>query len=160
MALGGKVIGDRIQCPFHGWEFEGKDGKCSRIPYRDDVPSVAKVRVWPVHEYMGIIFIYFDSTGEAPTYYPESFPNIDNGSMICLGEKSEQVQLHLQDVAENAADWMHFSIVHGKISSIPLLGNFTVIKHSKIEEICEEETTILQPLIHFFLFSHRFHFFR
>ena len=27
----GKVKGDCIQCPYHGWEFDG-DGQCRKIP--------------------------------------------------------------------------------------------------------------------------------
>ncbi|KAK7075338.1 hypothetical protein SK128_002535 [Halocaridina rubra] len=32
LAVGGVVKGDRIECPFHGWQFEGEDGSCSYIP--------------------------------------------------------------------------------------------------------------------------------
>ena len=28
---GGKVVGERLQCPYHGWEFNG-EGKCVNIP--------------------------------------------------------------------------------------------------------------------------------
>ena len=31
-ALGGCVVGDSIQCPFHAWRFAG-DGSCVEIPY-------------------------------------------------------------------------------------------------------------------------------
>ena len=33
MAVGGIVKGNCLECPFHGWQFEGKDGICSKIPY-------------------------------------------------------------------------------------------------------------------------------
>lgn len=32
MARGGTVQGDCLKCPFHGWEFSGKTGKCVLIP--------------------------------------------------------------------------------------------------------------------------------
>ena len=35
LAVGGAVIGDCIQCPFHGWEFNGDTGKCTHIPTTD-----------------------------------------------------------------------------------------------------------------------------
>lgn len=35
LAVGGRVVGSCIECPFHGWQFQGKDGKCVRIPYAD-----------------------------------------------------------------------------------------------------------------------------
>lgn len=35
LAVGGRVVGDCIECPFHGWQFRGEDGKCIRIPYAE-----------------------------------------------------------------------------------------------------------------------------
>ena len=32
MAVGGRVSGSCIECPFHGWKFRGDDGKCTHIP--------------------------------------------------------------------------------------------------------------------------------
>lgn len=33
LAIGGRVVGSCIECPFHGWMFSGKDGSCTKIPY-------------------------------------------------------------------------------------------------------------------------------
>lgn len=33
MGVGGQVVDDNIVCPFHLWEFNGEDGKCSKVPY-------------------------------------------------------------------------------------------------------------------------------
>lgn len=35
LGVGGRVVGDCIECPFHGWKFRGHDGKCMEIPYSD-----------------------------------------------------------------------------------------------------------------------------
>lgn len=35
LAVGGRVVGGCIECPFHGWQFRGADGKCVKIPYAD-----------------------------------------------------------------------------------------------------------------------------
>ena len=32
---GGVVKGECIQCPFHGWQFDGDSGKLLKIPYSD-----------------------------------------------------------------------------------------------------------------------------
>jgi len=32
MAIGGIVRGNDLQCPFHGWTFNGANGKCTQIP--------------------------------------------------------------------------------------------------------------------------------
>lgn len=33
LAVGGRVVGDCLECPFHGWQFRGSDGQCTHIPY-------------------------------------------------------------------------------------------------------------------------------
>ncbi len=33
LGIGGKVRGNCIECPFHGWQFDGHSGKCTTIPY-------------------------------------------------------------------------------------------------------------------------------
>ena len=33
LAAGGLVKGSCLECPFHGWQFRGDDGKCTHIPY-------------------------------------------------------------------------------------------------------------------------------
>ena len=33
LAVGGRVFGSCLECPFHGWKFRGEDGKCVDIPY-------------------------------------------------------------------------------------------------------------------------------
>ena len=35
IAVGGRVVGDCLECPFHGWQFRGADGKVTKIPYAD-----------------------------------------------------------------------------------------------------------------------------
>lgn len=35
LAVGGRVVGSCIECPFHGWQFQGNDGKCVRVPYAE-----------------------------------------------------------------------------------------------------------------------------
>ena len=35
LGVGGRVEGDCIECPFHGWKFRGYDGQCTEIPYAE-----------------------------------------------------------------------------------------------------------------------------
>ena len=47
---GGTVVGDCVQCPFHGWRW-GPDGTNRYIPYQPDRPNSAlTLRVFPVRE--------------------------------------------------------------------------------------------------------------
>lgn len=46
LAIGGRVMPGTncIQCPFHLWEFNGQDGRCTKIPYIDGkIPDKVKI---------------------------------------------------------------------------------------------------------------------
>lgn len=40
LAVGGRVLGDCLECPFHGWQFQGSDGKCVKVPYAEKGESL------------------------------------------------------------------------------------------------------------------------
>ncbi len=62
----GKVIGDCVQCPYHGWEFGG-DGVCTKIPQMSEAkpPARAKVDSYPVQEKYGIVFAFLGDLPES-----------------------------------------------------------------------------------------------
>jgi phenylpropionate dioxygenase-like ring-hydroxylating dioxygenase large terminal subunit len=63
----GKIKGSCIQCPYHGWEFDG-DGACRRIPSLGPdakIPSRARVDAYPVQERWGLIFAFLGDLPEA-----------------------------------------------------------------------------------------------
>ena len=43
----GKLIGDDIECPYHGLRF-GPDGACTLIPSQDTIPAACRLRSYPV----------------------------------------------------------------------------------------------------------------
>src|SRR5258708_1118507 len=45
----GKLVGDDVQCPYHGMQF-GPDGKCTKIPTQGGVPAAMQVRSFPLIE--------------------------------------------------------------------------------------------------------------
>ncbi len=46
LGVGGRVCGDGIACPFHGWRFDG-EGQLVEVPGLDRPPRAA-ARAWPV----------------------------------------------------------------------------------------------------------------
>src|SRR5208337_1884068 len=52
LAIGGKVIGNTLRCPFHGWRFDG-EGQCVEVPYAKKIPPKGQTRAWPVVERNG-----------------------------------------------------------------------------------------------------------
>ena len=54
---GATIDGEVLQCPFHGFQFNG-EGACIRTGYGTSVPPKAKLRTWPLRELDGLLLIY------------------------------------------------------------------------------------------------------
>jgi len=54
---GGRVVGDALECPYHGLRF-GPDGKCTHNPFSPVIPQQARVRAFPVIENDGFIWFW------------------------------------------------------------------------------------------------------
>lgn len=76
----GKVVGDCVECPFHGWRFRGADGKCAHIPYSEAaVPAQAQVEAWAVRESHGMVMVWYDAIKRAPFWevpFPSTCPTV------------------------------------------------------------------------------------
>ena len=73
LAHGGCVVEDGIQCPFHGWVWNGA-GRNVRIPYQDRPNKGRRVRSYPVAELNDSILIWHDSAGGDPLWEaPDGF---------------------------------------------------------------------------------------
>lgn len=53
----GRVIDDRLVCPYHGMEFAA-DGQCARVPSQTTVPKQARVRSFAVKETGAFLWIW------------------------------------------------------------------------------------------------------
>ena len=121
LGYGGEVKGDCIECPFHGWGW-GPDGRNRYIPYQDRPNRAARLRVWPVHEQHGCVFIWHQPDGEPPRWeMPDiftSFPQFETDPAAyypaypTFSRFTEREPVHPQIVAENAVDSIHFQYVH------------------------------------------------
>ena len=114
----------RLQCPFHGLEYQG-DGHCTCIPANAAVTPVRenyRVRSYPVHEEHGWVWIWWgrphsDKLLEpdidlppADKASPEYFADIPSGlgtTTICDPWKA-----HYSRVIENQLDVVHVPFVH------------------------------------------------
>src|SRR5690606_33221232 len=69
----GLVVGDTLQCGYHGLQFDG-GGMCVRVPGQARIPSGARVRGFPVAERYGAIWIWMGDPGKAD---PDRIPHIE-----------------------------------------------------------------------------------
>ena len=112
LAEGGRVVGEALQCPFHGWTFDG-DGVCVNIPYCDKIPRKARTRAWPVTERNGMVFCWHHSEEKPPSWEVPEIPELSDPAWSEPRQFELQVPVHLQEMAENNCDPIHFMFVHG-----------------------------------------------
>jgi phenylpropionate dioxygenase-like ring-hydroxylating dioxygenase large terminal subunit len=116
---GGKVKGDCIQCPYHGWEF-GTDGACTIIPANREgvpIPKKARVDTYPVEERYGYIFVFLGDLPEADRPPIAELPVLEPvakaqaaGNKIVTGEFHWKA--NYERVIENGVDAAHAPFVH------------------------------------------------
>lgn len=115
-ATGGRLIGDNIACPFHGWTFS-PTGECVAIPYASKIPerAVHALTGYPVAEKNGFIALWYDPEGQAPEEYLPDIPEwgTNAGQWGDWQFKRSRITAQPCDVIENIVDIAHFPHVHG-----------------------------------------------
>lgn len=103
----GKVKGDAIVCPYHGWEFSGQ-GECVRIPYFPPEQKLPRacMKAFPVRERYGLIFVFPGDPTRADTTPMIEIPQYDDPDwlMIPLGA---EFRSHFTICNENTMDVFH-----------------------------------------------------
>jgi len=117
LSVEGRVIGESLRCPFHGWRFDTK-GECVEIPYCDEIPERARIRTWHAEEKHGTIWMWFHPENIAPLWPLPEIPEYDDDKWTTPRFAEFDVPAHVQDIAENSCDPVHFQFVH-KMVDIP-----------------------------------------
>jgi phenylpropionate dioxygenase-like ring-hydroxylating dioxygenase large terminal subunit len=107
----GRVVAESIRCPFHGWQF-GSDGKCNSIPYCEDIPDRARLRTWHVEEKNGEVYIWFHPENTSPQWELPELLELNDANWTSPRYAEFLVPAHVQDIAENSCDPVHFQFVH------------------------------------------------
>ena len=115
---GGRVMGETVRCPFHGWQYDG-DGQCTHIPYCKRIPSRAKLRSWSVAERNQMIFVWHHAEGKPPDWEVPEMVEFDDPEWTEPRTFELEVPVHMQDMAENNCDPVHFRYVHGMLEVPP-----------------------------------------
>ncbi len=117
LGIEGRVVGESIRCPFHGWRY-GADGNCVEIPYCDEIPERARLRTWHCEEKNGEIYIWFHPENTGPQWNLPDFPELGDPAWTNPRYAEFLVPAHVQDIAENSCDPVHFQFVH-KQQNVP-----------------------------------------
>ena len=111
----GKLIGDAIQCPYHGLRF-GTDGQCVHMPSGAPPPPRAQLRVYPIVEKFELMWIWMGDPALAdPATIPDFAFLMDeqygwfNGTL--------HAKANYQLFVDNLLDLSHAEFLHPMLSS-------------------------------------------
>ena len=138
---GGSVVGDCVQCPYHGWRY-GADGACVEIPAnRPDLPIPKKARIdtYPCIERYGFVWVFL---GDLVPEHRPPVPELEGleehiearaeGYRAVIGEFTWQA--NYDRVLENAVDIAHTPFVHS--------GSFGNKDQPEIQDFDLDETRV------------------
>ncbi|MEH6517126.1 MAG: aromatic ring-hydroxylating dioxygenase subunit alpha [Halioglobus sp.] len=117
----GRLEGDAIQCPYHGFEFD-QTGNCVKVPSQDHIPKTLCVRSFPVRQIGPLIWIYLGDLNkmeEAPEPYDASWAEDESKWSTVGGQLSMDINYML--LRENVLDATHFPFLHEKTLHAPHL---------------------------------------
>jgi nitrite reductase/ring-hydroxylating ferredoxin subunit len=114
LAEGGRVVGENVRCPFHGWQYDG-DGRCVAIPYCQKIPAKARVHAWKTVEVNGMILVWHHAEGKEPDWEVPQMPELVDPEWTEPRQFILDVPVHMQEMAENNCDPVHFQFVHGMV---------------------------------------------
>lgn len=133
----GKNVGGKVQCPYHGWEFE-TDGRCTKTPSTNELKNI-RVEALPVVERDGMIWVY---PGEED-------PPEDHQNFTALAPPGDEFTIHAEIVLtvpvehgllmENLLDLAHAPFTHtstfAKGWSVPDRVDFKTVKNAVAQQI-------------------------
>jgi phenylpropionate dioxygenase-like ring-hydroxylating dioxygenase large terminal subunit len=109
----GKLIGDEIACPYHGFRYNTR-GACTHIPTQSHISPRVQVRAYPVHEHCSFVWIWMGNPDRAdPTLLPD-IPWFSDRTYIQLRTYT-QVRCNYMLLHENVLDLTHLAYVHADV---------------------------------------------
>jgi vanillate O-demethylase monooxygenase subunit len=106
----GKLVGNIVQCPYHGLQFD-PSGTCVKIPSQDRIPPSAKVKSYPLVEKNHWIWIWTGDPAKADPSLIEDFHWLDDPQWG-FGGNYLHVDANYLLLVENLLDTTHLPFLH------------------------------------------------
>jgi vanillate O-demethylase monooxygenase subunit len=132
----GKVLGgNRLQCPYHGLEFD-RSGACVRNPHGDKrIPTRAKVKSYPAVEKHKAIWVWMGDQPADESKVPD-FSVMDNVPELHTTKRDKiMIQANVELIIDNLLDLSHTSFLHEGI-----LGNADTVESEIV--VKQDGTTV------------------
>lgn len=112
----GMLVGDNIECPFHGMQF-APDGTCKLIPCQELIPPAAHLRAFPVVERHGHVWIWMGTPRPNEALIPDMHWLTDPAFAAVKGMLT--MRCHYLTALDNLLDDSHLSFVHRRSIGTP-----------------------------------------
>jgi phenylpropionate dioxygenase-like ring-hydroxylating dioxygenase large terminal subunit len=119
----GEVIGNDIQCGYHGIRF-ARDGACTHVPGSAVVGRSFRAKSFPAREIHGLVFVWLGEAIPDETLIPDFSENVKAGWTGVHG--TLRVKGNYQLLIDNILDLTHVAFVHkttlagGGVAETPL----------------------------------------
>lgn len=110
LAYGGRVEGDTLRCPMHGFHFD-RQGRCVATAYGSPPPPKCSTPPLELRELNGVVLAFHDPDGRAPTWEVPDY-GLSAGARLWT-HTVHGLPSHPQETTENSIDLGHFAAVHG-----------------------------------------------
>lgn len=132
----------KIECLYHGWQFDGSDGACTRIPQLPEggsPPRAARLRVYPLAVSEGVVYVWMgdDPWGEGAKEIlpvPSTVDKLDENKPTFTYEFVYDLPYDWSYLAENLLDPAHIPVSHDKTEGGGKKENAGEIKFDVVRE--------------------------
>ena len=110
----GQVLNGCVECPYHGWQFNGA-GNVTKIPSLPDdtkIPTRARVDSYPVKEKYGWIWVFLGDLPEEERPPLPDFPEYDDAANWRTVRGEFLWKADYARIVENGLDFAHAPFVH------------------------------------------------
>ncbi len=104
----GKVVGNRIQCGFHLWEFN-PEGWCEKTGLGDPPPQTACLYKFHSVEKFGRVWAF---NGDEPWWEIPDYPKAEDEISFSVNYDVPAIPVDPWVVCANTPDWQHLKAVH------------------------------------------------
>ncbi len=108
----GKIVGDGIECGYHGLRF-GRDGACVFNPHGNGAtPRSSRLKSYPVAELDGLVWVWTGSGEPASLDSIPRFPDLHEPSYAFTGAHTLTMNLAHELIVDNLLDLSHAAYLH------------------------------------------------
>jgi len=108
----GKLKGDRIECPYHGLQFD-HDGACVLNPHGEGaIPRAAKLKAYPLVEHQGALWIWMGEPDQADASAIVATPFLTQPERYASVSGYLKVDVNYQLFIDNLLDLTHAPYLH------------------------------------------------